>query len=108
MQKVLLLDNQGATYGLPLSSKAIEMFRTEYGIHLPIPEVYIDEVVTRDSPLLINIVEKLGDDTFRDMDTKWKVVEVPDDMKWAIAFRDNGDEILYDKRTAIEPNFRES
>lgn len=108
MKKVLLLNNQGGSYGLPLSYEAIVMIEQLTGIRLPIPEVYIDEVVRRDCPALFEVIDKLGSDAFRNdvHETEWKIVEVPDDMQWGIAFRDNGDEILYDTATAIMPVFK--
>ena len=107
MKKVLLMNNQGATYGLPLSDKAIEMLEQLTGIRISKLDAYIDDIVKRDCPALIEVVEELGKDAFehRVHETEWKIVEIPDDMRWGIAFRDNGDEILYNADTTIIPDF---
>ena len=109
MTKVLLLNNQGGTYGLPLSDEAIEMIWTMFGIRVSKLETHIDCIFNRDSPVLLAIVDKLGARAFDHtiIETKWRIVEVPDDMHWWIAFRDNGDEILYDTRYSIEPCFED-
>lgn len=107
MKKVLLMNNQGATYGLPLSDKALEMLEQLSGIRVFKLDAYIDDIVKRDCLALIEVVEELGRDAFEHHvhESQWKIVEIPDDMRWGIAFRDNGDEIMYDADTTIIPDF---
>lgn len=106
MKKVLLFGFYEGSDGVPLSTEALDEILNETGIDLTkLPyEVRDGGIIKRDSPVLINVVEKLKGEAF-DSVSKWRIVEIPDDMKFGIAFRYDGKEILYDTSTAIEPDF---
>lgn len=45
--------------------------------------VFYDNDIQRDDPILIQVVEELGDEAY-DGFSKLKIVEIPDDVQWEI------------------------
>jgi hypothetical protein len=76
--------------GFGLSKEALALFNERSRT----VETY-DFVIKRDDPILVEVVEQLGEDAsghFADL----KVVEIPDDVEWGIE-EDNGHEWIAEK-----------
>ena len=87
--------------GFSLSERAIELYFKKKGMNLVIEtnsrfglkHYYINEVsddnyfydreLLRDDPILVEVVEELGEDADGDY-AQLKIVEIPDDIEWSV------------------------
>ena len=63
--------------GFRLSDVALTRYRQETGINVPYWEIH------RNDPILVSIVEELGEDSWGD-EARLGVVDIPDDVEWNV------------------------
>ena len=81
--------------GFGLSETAIGLYKARKNIT---DDEFSFCEIDRDDPLLVEIVEKLGDDA-NDKYSKLRVVEIPDDVQWQIEEYDGWEHIAEKHRT---------
>ena len=81
--------------GFGLSEEAFAQFREIKGLGV---QYDFDGDIPRDDPVLIQIVEQLGQRSHGDY-AKLKVVEIPDDVKWHIGEYDGCEWVAENHRT---------
>jgi hypothetical protein len=64
--------------GFGLSKEALALFNERSGT-----VVAYEDKIKRDDPILVEIVEQLGEAAYGDF-AKLKVVEIPDDVQWTV------------------------
>ena len=77
MQKIVINDRHG---GFALSEEAIAVYKAAHNIT---NESFWDKDISRDDPVLVSIVETLGERANNSY-SRLKVVEIPDDVEWNI------------------------
>jgi hypothetical protein len=79
MQKIVINTEYG---GFGLSDQALDLYKILTGISS------IEEInywkITRDNPVLVQIVEQLGENANSGY-SNLKIVEIPDDVEWQIS-----------------------
>lgn len=89
--------------GFGLSDEAIRLYAAKIGIHLGERKTYgYDELwysdIPRNDPVLVEIVEQLGDAANGDY-SELKVVEIPDGVEWYVDEYDGFEHIAEKHRT---------
>jgi hypothetical protein len=67
--------------GFGLSTKAFERYKELKGVD---DKRFYDRTILRDDPILVQIVEDMGDEASGGY-AELRVVEIPDDVEWEIA-----------------------
>lgn len=78
MQRIVINKCYG---GFGLSDKAMELYKTKTGIEED--EWFSAYDIERDDPILIEVIEELGEKAEGDC-AKLKIVEIPDDVEWFV------------------------
>jgi hypothetical protein len=92
-QKIVINTDFG---GFGLSDEALELYKVLMEIPLVTNLCYWE--IDRDDPVLIQIIEQLGDKA-NDRYATLKVVEIPDDVEWHIHEYDGMEHIAENHRT---------
>ena len=92
MQKIVINDRHG---GFGLSEEAEAVYKMAHDI--TDPDFYVGHIA-RDCPVLVNIVETLGE-CANSRYSRLKVVEIPDDVNWEICEYDGSEWIAEAHRT---------
>jgi hypothetical protein len=82
--------------GFGLSDEALEMYAKIKGLE---PGSFYSYDIERDDPVLVQVVETLGDDRAGDRYAYLKVVEIPDGISWHIMEYDGIETIHEDHRS---------
>ena len=88
--KIVINDCYG---GFCLSKKALALYNERAGTVLR-----YEYDIKRDAPILVEIVEQLGEDANGDF-AELKIVEIPDDVQWGIQEYDGNEWIAENHRT---------
>ena len=82
--------------GFGLSNLAVKRYRELAWI--PEKDLFWIYDIPRNSPLLLQVIDELGEEKSSDVFAKLKVIEIPDDVKWHIADFDGMEHIAEDHR----------
>ena len=81
--------------GFGLSDEAMQLYAAKKGIKL---EGFYDWEISRNDPVLVEVVEHLGE-AANDWATDLKVVEIPEDVDWYVEDYDGVEHIAERHRT---------
>jgi hypothetical protein len=70
--------------GFGLSKEAMDLYCAFAGITEKDRATFYDSDITRDDPILIQVLERLGANECSDQYASLRIVEVPDDVEWTI------------------------
>jgi hypothetical protein len=82
--------------GFSISEEAEEIYRTKKGI--TDDESWWCRMIPRDDPILVEIVESMGEKSFGSF-AELKVVEIPDNVEWQIDEYDGAEWVAEKHRT---------
>lgn len=92
MRKIVINEEYG---GFGLSDKAWKLYCENTGKD---PEMNWDQDIPRDDPILIELVETLGKDSWGDF-SELKIVEIPENVNWCICEYDGSEWVAERHRT---------